>query len=99
MCGVVADKDLFELALMRPLYRADSPDSLKIVSGYATHAIGKGIETPQDNSEIGRYFRNRLGLASGAYISVDDLKRYGRTNVVFYKLDDENYVMDFAKPK
>ena len=61
-------------------------------------ANGKGIETPQDNSEIGRYFRNRLGLANGAYISVSDLKKYGRTDVVFYKLDDENYVMDFSRP-
>lgn len=74
-------------------------DDNQILTCVRAQANGKGIETPQDNSEIGRYFRNRLGLASGAYISVDDLKRYGRTNVVFYKLDDENYVMDFAKPK
>lgn len=59
-------------------------------------ANGKGIETPQDNSEIGRYFRNRLGLASGSYITVSDLKRYGRTDVTFYKLDNENYIMDFS---
>ena len=59
-------------------------------------ANGKGIETPQDNSEIGRYFRNRLGLSSGSYISVSALKQYGRTDVTFYKLDNENYVMDFS---
>lgn len=74
-------------------------DDNQILTCVRAQANGKGIETPQDNSEIGRYFRNRLGLASGAYISVDDLKRYGRTNVVFYKLDDENYAMDFARPK
>ena len=74
-------------------------DDNQILTCVRAQANGKGIETPQDNSEIGRYFRNRLGLASGAYISVSDLKKYGRTDVVFYKLDDENYVMDFSKPK
>ncbi len=59
---------------------------------------GKGIETPQDNAEIGRYFRNRLGLLNGAYVTVGDLRRYGRFDVTFYKLDNENYVMDFAPP-
>lgn len=61
-------------------------------------ARGKGIETPQDNSELGRYFRSRLGLLPGAYVTVADLRRYGRFDVTFYKLDNENYVMDFAPP-
>ena len=69
-----------------------------ILTCVRAQANGKGIETPQDNSEIGRYFRHRLGLADGSYISVQDLKRYGRYDVVFYKLDDENYVMDFSRP-
>lgn len=72
-------------------------DDNKILTCVRAQANGKGIETPQDNSEIGRYFRERLGLASGAYISIKDLKKYGRFDVVFYKLDDENYVMDFSK--
>jgi len=61
-------------------------------------AKGKGIETPQDNSELGRYFRNRLGLLPGSYVTVADLRKYGRFDVTFYKLDSENYVMDFALP-
>ena len=73
-------------------------DDDKIFTCVRAQANGKGIETPQDNSEIGRYFRQRLGLPSGAYISVSDLKKYGRTEVKFYKLDDENYVMDFSRP-
>lgn len=60
---------------------------------------GKEIETPQDNSELGRYFRHRLGLPNGRYITPQDLQRYGRSDVVFYKIDDENYVMDFSKPR
>ena len=73
-------------------------DDNQILTCVRAQANGKGIETPQDNSEIGRYFRGRLGLANGAFISVSDLKKYGRTDVVFYKLDDENYIMDFSRP-
>jgi len=73
-------------------------DDNKILTCVRAQANGKGIETPQDNSEIGRYFRERLGLTSGAYISIQDLKKYGRYDVTFYKLDDENYVMDFSRP-
>lgn len=72
-------------------------DDNQILTCVRAQANGKGIETPQDNSEIGRYFRNRLGLPSGAYITVSDLKKYGRYDVTFYKIDEENYVMDFSK--
>jgi len=60
---------------------------------------GKQIETPQDNAELGRYFRKRLGLKSNAYIDIDALEKYGRLDVVFYKTDDESFVMDFSRPK
>lgn len=73
-------------------------DDNKILTCVRAQQNGKAIETPQDNSEIGRYFRERLGLPSGTYITVPMLKRYGRDNVTFYKLDDENYVMDFSTP-
>lgn len=57
---------------------------------------GQAIETPHNNSLLGEYFRNRLGLPNGAFIKKSDLERYGRTNVTFYKIDNENYVMDFS---
>lgn len=57
---------------------------------------GKAIHTPQNNSQLGEYFRNRLGLASGAKVALNDLMKYGRTNVDFYKIDDETYYMDFS---
>lgn len=60
---------------------------------------GKEIATPQDNAELGRYFRKRLGLPDGAYIDVATMKKYGRLDVVFYKTDEESYVMDFSRPK
>lgn len=57
---------------------------------------GHAIETPHNNSLIGEYFRNRLGLPNGAFVTKDDLLRYGRTDVDFYKIDDETYFMDFS---
>jgi hypothetical protein len=60
---------------------------------------GKAIHTPHNNSLIGEYFRNRLGLANGAPVKLDDLLRYGRTDLVFYKIDDETYYLDFSVPQ
>lgn len=57
---------------------------------------GKAIHTPHNNSLIGEYFRNRLGVPNGAPIKLDDLLRYGRTDIGFYKIDDETYFMDFS---
>ena len=57
---------------------------------------GQAIETPHNNSLLGEYFRNRLGLPNGAPIKRADLERYGRTDVTFYKFDNENYYMDFS---
>lgn len=56
----------------------------------------KAITTPLNNSQIGEYFRRRIGVANGAFISRIDLENYGRTNVAFYKLDEEQFFMDFS---
>ena len=56
----------------------------------------KAITTPSNNSLLGEYFRNRLGLSNGAYVMAADFERYGRNNITFYKLDDEQFFMDFS---
>ncbi len=56
----------------------------------------KAITTPLSNAQLGEYFRNRLGLANGEYVWKQNLLNYGRTDVTFYKLDDEQYYMDFS---
>ncbi len=56
----------------------------------------KAITTPKSNAMLGEYFRNRLGMPNGAFISKADLERYGRTDVTFIKVDDEQYFMNFA---
>lgn len=59
----------------------------------------KAITTPLNNSLIGEYFRNRIGVANGAFVTRQDLENYGRTDVKFYKIGDEQdvqYFMDFS---
>ena len=56
----------------------------------------KAIHSTLNNSQIGEYFRRRLGVANGKLITRDDLAKYGRTDLSFYKIDDETYFMDFS---
>jgi len=57
---------------------------------------GHAIETPHNNGLLGEYFRHRLDLANGKLVSLSDLQLYGRTDIDFYKIDEENYFMDFS---
>lgn len=59
----------------------------------------KAITTPLSNALLGEYFRNRLGLPNGAFITKADLEAYGRTDVTFYKFDEEQFYMDFSVRK
>lgn len=56
----------------------------------------KAITTPASNALLGEYFRNRIGLPNGAYVRKEDLLAYGRTDVTFYKIDEEQYYLDFS---
>lgn len=57
---------------------------------------GKALESTLNNALLGEYFRYRLGLPNGAFVTKEDLLRYGRPDVDFYKIDDETYFMDFS---
>ncbi len=57
---------------------------------------GKALETNENNAILGAYFRRRLGVASGDYVTADHLRRYGRTDVTFNKNDNGDYFLDFS---
>lgn len=57
---------------------------------------GKAIHSTQNNSYMGEYFRNRLGLASGEFVKKDHLLEYGRTDVEITKIDDDTYYLNFS---
>ncbi len=71
-------------------------DDGKILICTRAQENGKAIHTPQNNSLIGEYFRFRLGVANGNLVTMGDLISYGRTDIDFYKIDEENYYMDFS---
>ena len=56
----------------------------------------KAITTPLSNAQLGEYFRNRLGLSNGAFVTKQNLLDYGRIDVTFFKIDDEEFYMDFS---
>lgn len=56
----------------------------------------KALTTPLNNSLLGEYLRNRIGVPNGAFVTKDDLTKYGRTDITFYKIDDEQFYMDFS---
>lgn len=55
----------------------------------------KALETPFDNSILGKYFRHRLGLELGSYVSVEDLNRFGANAIKVSRIDNESYQLDF----
>ena len=73
-------------------------DDNKILTCTRAQQNGKAIHTPHDNSLLGQYFRNRLGLAEGELVKKSHLLKYGRTDIDFYRIEDETYYMDFSKP-
>jgi len=55
----------------------------------------KAIHTTNDNSELGRNFRSRLGLQNGDFVELSDLDRFGNRYVKFTKINEEEYYMEF----
>ena len=56
----------------------------------------KAVTTTDNNSILGRYIRQRIGVDDGSLISVEDLERYGRTDFVLSKIDEETFLFDMS---
>lgn len=89
----IAGKGFFPARTERFTVRTD--DGFVFIAAVAQDG-DKAIHSPESNDIIGKYFRDRLGVGSGAPVTREHLDRYGRTDVTFYKIDDETYYMDFA---
>lgn len=50
-------------------------------------------------SDLGKYFRSRLGKGDGEKITKKDLIDYGRTDVYMQKIGQDQYYIDFSKDK
>jgi hypothetical protein len=91
----VYNSDFFPVRSIRFTVHTDDDKVLICTRAQKDHK-GHAIETPHNNSILGKYFRERLGLEDGAFVQKEDLERYGRDHVDFYKIDDENYKLDFS---
>lgn len=58
---------------------------------------GKAIETTNNNSEFGEYFRHKLGVPLGVKVELADLDRYGNRYVKFTKINEEEYYMEYIR--
>lgn len=93
--STVAQSDFFP---PRGTYFTIVTDDGKTFDGVVAQANNKAVETPRDNSLLGKYFRERLGLPDGAEVKKYHLLNYGRTTVKFVKIDADTYYMDFSVP-
>ena len=77
----------------RFIVQTDDHETMEFVRAQSN---GKALHTPESNSLMGLYFRSRLGVPSGEYVTLEHLVQYGRTDVKFIKIDEETYFMDFG---
>jgi hypothetical protein len=56
----------------------------------------KAIHSTNNNSELGIYFRTRMGLPLGSFVTKQNLLDYGRTTYTLEKLDNETFLLDFS---
>jgi len=56
----------------------------------------KAIHSTLNNSELGMYFRERIGIPLGEPVMRADLEQYGRTDYTIEKLNDETFLLDFS---
>ena len=55
----------------------------------------KGIQTAESNALLGQFFRQKLNLPQGTFITKQMLEAYGKTYVIFKKYENNIYLLDF----
>lgn len=101
------DKNQAYLSIPSSIYRTDFfppigetfsliTDDDKTLICVRAQENGKAIHSTQNNSYMGEYFRNRLGLASGEFVIKEHLLEYGRTDVEITKIDEDTYYLNFS---
>lgn len=71
-------------------------DNRTLILTRAQKDYGCALQTPENNSIIGSYIRERLGVPSGKEITKEDFEAYGKSDIDFYKIDDMQYLMSFS---
>ncbi len=58
-------------------------------------AGNKGIHSAESNALLGQFFRKKLNIPPGTFISKQMLESYGKTYVIFKKYENDVYLLDF----
>lgn len=58
---------------------------------------GKALHSIESNAILGSWFRNRLGVPDGAFVTLEALKDYGRFTARVYKLSSGDYLLEFQR--
>lgn len=74
----------------------NTDDDRTLIMTRAQKDYGCALQTPENNSIIGSYIRERLGVPSGSEISKEAIEAYGKNDIDFYKIDDIHYLMSFS---
>ena len=57
---------------------------------------GSALETPEDNSLLGKYLRKRLDVPENSKIEKSAIDSYGRSDIDFTKIGNNHYKMNFS---
>lgn len=55
----------------------------------------KAIQSAESNAILGKWIRDKLGVASGTFVTKEMLQNYGNTDVLFKKYSNGVYTLDF----
>lgn len=59
----------------------------------------KQISTSPNKKDLGEYIRRRIGVPNGAKVTMQDLRKYGRTDITISLLGEGIYYFDFSIKK
>lgn len=72
-------------------------DNETLIFNRAQKQYGCALQTPENNAIIGKYIRKRLNIESGLEIKKEDILKYQKLDIDFYKIDDMNYTLSFPR--
>ncbi len=55
----------------------------------------KALHSAESNALLGKWLRKTLGVPSGQPVTLEDFKRYGKSEVTFKKFADDVFLMEF----
>ena len=81
---------------MGEVFNVITDDGILFVCGRAQGDYGKAIQTTLNNSEMRIYFRDRIGVPRGVFVTKEDLLNYGRIDLDITKLDESIFYLNFG---